>query len=84
MSASHFSRIFKAAFGTSPIDWLRRERISQAKRRLVETTDAIKEIAEQTGYSDRFFFSKDFRRLTGHTPREFRRREQSKLGQNSP
>ena len=83
MSGSHFSRNFKAAFGTSPIDWLRRERISQAKRRLVETTDAIKEIAEQTGYSDRFFFSKDFKRLTGHTPREFRQREQSKLGRSA-
>ena len=80
MSASHFSRLFKGAFGTSPIDWLRRERISQAKRRLVETTDAIKEIAEQVGYRDRFFFSKDFRQLTGHTPREFRQREQSKRG----
>ncbi len=78
MSASHFSRMFKAAFGTSPIDWLRRERISQAKRRLVETDDAVKEIAEQVGYRDRFFFSKDFKRLTGHTPREFRQREQSK------
>ena len=57
-----------------------RERISQAKRRLVETADAIKEIAQQTGYSDRFFFSKDFKRLTGHAPREFRQREQSKRG----
>jgi len=71
LSERHFSRLFKGAFGTSPIDWLRRERISQAKRRLVETTDAIKEIAEQTGYSDRFFFSKDFKRLTGHAPREY-------------
>lgn len=78
MSASHFSRMFKGAFGTSPIDWLRRERISQAKRRLVETMDAVKEIAEQVGYRDRFFFSKDFRRLTGFTAREFRKREQSK------
>jgi AraC family transcriptional regulator, arabinose operon regulatory protein len=80
MSESHFSRIFKAAFGTSPIDWLRRERINQAKRRLVETVDAIKEIAGQVGYSDRFFFSKDFKQLTGQTPREFRQREQSKRG----
>jgi AraC-like DNA-binding protein len=78
MSASHFSRLFKAAFGTSPIDWLRRERISQAKRRLVETTDTVKEIAGQVGYRDRFFFSKDFRRHTGLTPREFRHREKLK------
>lgn len=75
MSASHFSRVFKAAFGTSPIDWLRRERINQAKRRLAETSDDIKQIAEQVGYGDRFYFSKDFKQLTGLTPRDFRRRE---------
>lgn len=74
-SSTHFARIFKSAFGTSPIDWLRRERISQAKRRLTDTQDDIKEIAEQVGYADRFFFSKDFKRHTGMTPREFRRRE---------
>ena len=75
ISASHFSRLFKAAFGTSPIDWLRRERVNQAKRRLSETSDAIEQIAAQVGYNDRFFFSRDFKKLTGYSPREFRRRE---------
>jgi AraC-like DNA-binding protein len=77
MSDSHFTRLFRAAFGTTPIDWLRRERISQAKRRLVETRDAIKEIAEQVGYGDRYFFSKDFKGFTGMTPRQYREREQA-------
>jgi transcriptional regulator GlxA family with amidase domain len=75
MSSSHFSRLFKTALGTSPIDWLRRERINQAKRRLVETRDAVHEIAQQVGYSDRYFFSKDFKQIVGVSPREFRRRE---------
>jgi AraC-like DNA-binding protein len=75
MSASHFARVFKNAFGTGPIDWLRRERISQAKRRLGDTQDAIQWIAQEVGYHDRFFFSKDFKKLTGYTPREYRRRE---------
>jgi AraC-like DNA-binding protein len=75
LSPSHFTRLFKKTFGTSPIDWLRRERISQAKRRLVESTETIKQIAEQVGYSDRFFFSKDFKRYTGTNPGEFRARE---------
>lgn len=76
LSPTHFARTFKAAFGTSPIDWLRRERINQAKRRLAETTDAVKEIATQVGYADPFFFSKDFKQFTGLTPGAFRRREQ--------
>ena len=75
MSGTHFSRLFHRAFGTSPIDWLRRFRISQAKRLLVETTLGVEEIAFRTGYGDRFFFSKDFRRYTGATPREFRTKE---------
>jgi AraC-like DNA-binding protein len=79
MSASHFTRSFRAAFGTSPIDWLRRRRITEAQRRLVESDDAIKRIAEQVGYGDRFFFSRDFRKLTGQTPRQFRERERGAL-----
>lgn len=81
LSPSHFARLFRAAFGTSPIDWLRRERVNQAKRRLTESRDAIEEIATQVGYSDRFFFSRDFKKLTGFSPREFRNRERSRSGQ---
>ena len=79
LSPTHFSRVFKTSFGTSPIDWLRRERISQAKRRLADTSDDIKEIAEQVGYSDRYFFSKDFKKHTGFTPSQFRARETDRL-----
>ena len=79
LSPTHFSRVFKQSFGTSPIDWLRRERISQAKRRLADSTDDIKEIAEQVGFSDRYFFSKDFKKHTGFTPSQFRAREADRL-----
>lgn len=76
LSESSFMRAFRTGMGTSPIDWLRRERISQAKRRLGETTDTVKEIAAQIGYGDQYFFSKDFKRFTGLAPTEFRKREQ--------
>lgn len=75
MSESHFSRQFKAAMGTSPIDWLRRERVNQAKRRLIESSDPVKEIARQVGYHDQFFFSKDFKKMTKLTPTQFREQE---------
>ncbi len=75
MSESHFSRQFKASLGTSPIDWLRRERIHQAKRRLIESDDPVKEIARQVGYHDQFFFSKDFKKMTKLTPTQFREQE---------
>lgn len=75
VSESHFIRSFRKATGTSPIDWLRRERITQAKRRLVETGDPIKQIARQVGYSDQFYFSRDFKQFTGRTPTEYREGE---------
>jgi AraC-like DNA-binding protein len=77
MSVSNFFRNFKAATGTSPIDWLKRERINQAKRRLLETEDSIAKIAEETGYYDQFYFSRDFKRVTGVAPSEYRARERA-------
>jgi AraC-like DNA-binding protein len=77
MSPPHFFRRFKRATGSSPIDWLRRERINQAKRHLLETEDAIADIAERVGYTDPFYFSRDFKRMTGHSPREYRCHELS-------
>ena len=77
MSVSSFFRYFKAATGTSPIDWLKRERINQAKRRLLETDDSIALIAEQTGYYDQFYFSRDFKRMNQISPSEYRQRERN-------
>ena len=76
MSAPHFFRCFKRATGASPIDWLRRERINQAKRHLIQTTDTVGNIAGKIGYSDPFYFSRDFKRMTGHSPTEYRQHEQ--------
>jgi len=78
MSAPRFYRRFRAATGSSPIDWLRRERIRQVKRRLNESDDQIKEIAEQTGYADPFFLSRDFSRYVGVSPRAYRLQERAR------
>lgn len=79
MSVSNFFRNFKAATGTSPIDWLKRERINQAKKRLIETDDTIAEIADATGYYDQFYFSRDFKRMTGVPPSHYRARERAHI-----
>jgi AraC-like DNA-binding protein len=75
LSAPHFYRCFKQATGSSPIAWLRRERINQAKRHLIETGDAVGDIAGRVGYTDMFYFSRDFKQMTGHSPTGFRRQE---------
>ncbi len=77
MSVSRFYRSFRQITGYSPIDWLRRERINLAKRRLQESTDSIKVVADQAGYNSPFYFSRDFKRHTGQSPSEFRLQERS-------
>jgi AraC-like DNA-binding protein len=77
MSEPHFYRRFHRATGSSPISWLRRQRVNHAKRRLVETTDSIKQIAEQVGYSDPFYFSRDFKLACGISPKHYREQEGS-------
>jgi AraC-like DNA-binding protein len=73
LSERHFFRRFKEATGFSPINWLRRERISFAQAKLLQRGSSIKQIAEQVGYNDVFFFSRDFKRHTGYCPSEYRR-----------
>jgi AraC-like DNA-binding protein len=83
MSTSHMYRVFNAALGMSPNRWIRSIRIEQARRRLVESRDRVGEIARQVGYADQFHFSKDFRALTGSSPREFRERERNRADQET-
>ncbi|MCL2658927.1 MAG: AraC family transcriptional regulator [Acidobacteriaceae bacterium] len=75
MSVPNLFRYFRQITGATPISFLRRIRINQAKRRLVEGTDSIKEVAEQVGYADPFYFSRDFKRHTGMSPSDFRQHE---------
>ena len=59
----------------SPMQYLRRQRTNQAQRRLFESDDSVKEIAEQVGYFNQFHFSRDFNRWTGLSPKFFRAHE---------
>jgi AraC-like DNA-binding protein/quercetin dioxygenase-like cupin family protein len=77
LSERHFFRGFKKETGLSPIDWLRRERIRLAQRKLLDPSKRIKEICEEVGYHDVFFFSRDFKRHTGTSPSQYRREHSS-------
>jgi AraC-like DNA-binding protein len=73
LSERHFFRGFKRETGLSPIDWLRRERIRLAQRKLLDSCKRVKEICDEVGYHDVFFFSRDFKRQTGSSPSDYRR-----------
>lgn len=67
-----FYREFQRELGMSPKKYLLNQRMEHARRLLIHSTDSIEEIAAQTGYADRFHFSKVFRRFYDIPPAAYR------------
>lgn len=70
LTARTFKRRFSAATGQTPIAYVQRARVERAKRRLERSDDPIEEIS----YEDPASFRRLFKRLTGLTAGEYRRR----------
>jgi AraC family transcriptional regulator of arabinose operon len=72
LSPSQLFRRFKSETGSSPMGWLRQERMTLASY-LLRTTDLpVSQVALQSGYQDPFHFSRDFKRVQGVPPRAYR------------
>ncbi len=67
-------RLFRRHLNQSPIDCLIALRMKRARRLLLEESWQIKEIAWTVGYRNALYFSHEFRRIVGMSPREFRER----------
>ena len=80
LSANYFSRIFKECTGVNFSDRLLSYRMEKAKQILRETNYSIKDVAFMVGYYDPNYFTKLFKKYTGITSREYRRKiEERKL-----
>jgi len=64
---------FRQELGITPIKYLQRYRIHQAKQLLKETALSVTEIALAVGFNDSGYFSRVFHRETGYPPETFRR-----------
>ena len=72
LSEFHFSRLFKAATGATPFQFVTRTRMERAKQLLRKTRLPIFEIAERVGYQKPSHFSARFRAVSGCGPDAYR------------
>jgi AraC-like DNA-binding protein len=77
MSARTFRRRFAQIMGSSPQGYAIACRIGHARQMLGATELPIKTIASQLGYSDVFFFSRQFTKFTGISPAAYRRTKEA-------
>jgi AraC-like DNA-binding protein len=73
MSKRSFLRAFQAALGSSPIAYLIQLRINRAARLLRQNQDPITDVAFNAGFSDSNYFTRQFRKVLGVSPRRYRR-----------
>jgi AraC family transcriptional regulator len=65
---------FKESTGLSPHAWLRQHRLEQAMNMLRDTDVSVVSVAAALGYSSQTAFAAAFRKLTGETPSDWRKR----------
>ena len=79
MSAAHFSRQFRLAYGESPYAYLMTRRIERAKELLRRGDLSVTEVCMAVGCTSLGSFSARFTELVGETPTAYRARDHSVL-----
>ena len=74
MSVNWFIHSFKSVMKMSPMKYIISLRIAMAKGYLENSTKNIAEISNEIGYDNALYFSRLFRKCTGMTPTEYRKR----------
>jgi AraC-like DNA-binding protein len=75
LSRMHFAAQFRAATGIRPHSYLLRRRIEKAQTMLATTNAPIVEVALGVGFNTQAHFTEVFKRFSGLTPGQWRRKE---------
>lgn len=74
LSLSQLNRKMTAVSGYNPSSYILKMRINKAKKKLAQEDIPISEVADQCGFYDLAYFSRTFKKQTGFTPSQYRRR----------
>ncbi len=73
LSASHFMKRFRECVGSSYKTYLHCYKIRLAQNMLVNTKLSISQISDELGFCNPNYFCKIFNKISGNSPREFRK-----------
>jgi AraC-like DNA-binding protein len=76
MSESSLMRAFRKVTGKSPIDYVVGLRVTKAAELLRNTDLTVTEISFRCGFNDSNYFSRQFRKVVGRSPREYRKQQE--------
>ena len=71
-SKDHFIRIFRRYKGMTPNEFIIHARIESSKNHLRLSNLTIEEVASLLGYKTSTFFSRQFKKITGVSPSQYR------------
>ncbi|NJO85168.1 MAG: helix-turn-helix domain-containing protein [Blastochloris sp.] len=74
---NHLTDCFHQEMGITPITFLTRVRVQQAKHLLAHTPRSITILRFRVGFTESAYFSRVFHREVGQTPRAYRRAHQT-------
>lgn len=80
ISPGYLQWIYKKNFGISCMDDVIHSRIRLAKEYLIHGTHTVAEIADRCGYHNVEHFCRQFKQITGYTPRSFHKHTRSLTG----
>jgi AraC-like DNA-binding protein len=72
LSRTQFAQLLKRATGDTPITYLNRLRVREAKKLMRESNKSITEIAHEVGFNSSQYFATVFKEFTGTAARSFR------------
>ena len=75
MSYDHANRLFSKQMGMGIVAYRNHLRIEKAKVLLLTTDKSVEEVSDDVGFSDKYYFSKFFKRIVGVSPKHFKRGE---------
>ena len=73
MATNAFSRLFKEYTGETLQYFVKKKRINSACLLLLHSDFSIDEIAEKTGFANRYHFTRIFSRIMGNTPARYKK-----------